>query len=318
MILNTTYAHTHVGTGVYTRNMLVALPEARRLRLPARLLASNAAAFWTRRAAETAMSAIPSTVFHPYWATDLSSRHVISVLDFVQFHEATATERQVLARAARGADAVLVLSRAVASQIEWPRPRVVVAPPFPDDAWFDTPLTPRRPSTSGPIRIGYFGGWHSRKGMPTLLEALGRSSITSDVEIHCTGRTPRDTPRGLRIVTHGSLPTAETVALVDSCHVVVYPSIDEGYGLPVVEALLRERPLICRDLPVYREFVQHAGALHVPACWDDPNEIAIAIETAVASPPLRRYEALVAGAASRDRAVTILRSALFSAREALS
>ena len=141
-----------------------------------------------------------------------------------------------------------------------------------NDAWFETPVTPRRTTSDGRLRIGYFGGWHARKGMPAFLDALGRSALADDVEVHCTGRPPNI--GRVRVVARGHLSTSQTVALADACDVVVYPSSEEGYGLPVVEALLRERPVLCRDLRPYAEFVGHPDALQVPTSWDDPSELA--------------------------------------------
>ncbi|MEM9407382.1 MAG: glycosyltransferase, partial [Acidobacteriota bacterium] len=45
---------------------------------------------------------------------------------------------------------------------------------------------------------------------------------------------------------------------------VVQASLYEGFGLPLVEAMLAGRPLVCSDIPVFREVAQDA-ALFVPA-----------------------------------------------------
>jgi glycosyltransferase involved in cell wall biosynthesis len=44
-------------------------------------------------------------------------------------------------------------------------------------------------------------------------------------------------------------------ALLDEAAGVVFPSLAEGYGLPVLEAAARKVPVICADLPVYRELL---------------------------------------------------------------
>mgnify|MGYP001045012566 CR=1 FL=1 len=44
-------------------------------------------------------------------------------------------------------------------------------------------------------------------------------------------------------------------ALLDEAAGVVFPSLSEGYGLPVLEAAGRNIPVICTELPVYREIL---------------------------------------------------------------
>ena len=33
----------------------------------------------------------------------------------------------------------------------------------------------------------------------------------------------------------------------------VFPSIDEGFGIPLIEALKLKVPVICSDIPIFRE-----------------------------------------------------------------
>ncbi len=53
-------------------------------------------------------------------------------------------------------------------------------------------------------------------------------------------------------------------ALYDRAALVVCPSIYEGFGLPLVEAMAAETPIVCSDIPVFREVAADA-ALFVPA-----------------------------------------------------
>ncbi|WP_050928953.1 glycosyltransferase family 4 protein [Aestuariivita boseongensis] len=49
------------------------------------------------------------------------------------------------------------------------------------------------------------------------------------------------------------LPDAALSALVQNARAMVFPSEAEGYGLPPIEAATLGTPVICLDLPVYRE-----------------------------------------------------------------
>lgn len=68
----------------------------------------------------------------------------------------------------------------------------------------------------------------------------------------------------------GWLGDADLRAVVASSAGLVLPSLDEGFGLPVLEALACGRPVLASDLPVLRE-VAGDHALFAP-----PDEEAIA------------------------------------------
>ncbi|HEY8124508.1 MAG TPA: glycosyltransferase family 1 protein [Methylocystis sp.] len=59
--------------------------------------------------------------------------------------------------------------------------------------------------------------------------------------------------------------------LYDQAAALIFPSYAEGFGLPIVEAARRGRPVICSDIPVFRE-VAGAGALYFRV--NDPKALA--------------------------------------------
>lgn len=45
----------------------------------------------------------------------------------------------------------------------------------------------------------------------------------------------------------------EYYSLIRHCTALIYPSLYEGFGIPILESLCLGRPAICNDLPVFRE-----------------------------------------------------------------
>ncbi len=87
--------------------------------------------------------------------------------------------------------------------------------------------------------------------------------------------------------------------LLDRLHatarVTAFPSIAEGFGLPVLESLWKGRPSVCSDLPVLREIADAGGCLVAPP--NDRDAWAGALRTALTDDSAWRR--LAAGAAAR-------------------
>ena len=63
-----------------------------------------------------------------------------------------------------------------------------------------------------------------------------------------------------RYVTENNNASDEDIAqAIRESKAVLFPSFDEGWGLPIVEALALGTPVICSDLPVHRECSQGLG-----------------------------------------------------------
>jgi alpha-1,3-rhamnosyl/mannosyltransferase len=82
----------------------------------------------------------------------------------------------------------------------------------------------------------------------------------------------------------GYVEDAQLVALYRRASVVVFPSLYEGFGLPAVEALWAQAPLVCSDIPVLRETTGGA-ALFVPV--DRPDLLADRIRSVLTDERLR-------------------------------
>ncbi|MFA6185124.1 MAG: glycosyltransferase family 4 protein [Candidatus Shapirobacteria bacterium] len=47
--------------------------------------------------------------------------------------------------------------------------------------------------------------------------------------------------------------------IIDNCSVLVLPSVQESFGLVIVEAWARQKPVICADIPALKELVQNSN-----------------------------------------------------------
>jgi glycosyltransferase involved in cell wall biosynthesis len=97
------------------------------------------------------------------------------------------------------------------------------------------------------------------------------------------------------VVALGYVPASALSALYRQALALALPSLYEGFGLPVVEALAAGTPMLLSDLPVLREVAGDA-ALYAPA--DDPQRWAEQARRLLGDPDLR---AALAQKAARRR-----------------
>jgi alpha-1,3-rhamnosyl/mannosyltransferase len=117
----------------------------------------------------------------------------------------------------------------------------------------------------------------------------------------------------------GHVDDALLADLYRACHVFVYPSLDEGFGLPVLEAMASGCVVVTSGIPVLREVAAEA------ACYCDPLEVedmAGALWRAAHDGDLRRRLAASAEARaaqfSWDRAATATEQVFCDALEGTS
>ncbi len=61
----------------------------------------------------------------------------------------------------------------------------------------------------------------------------------------------------------------------------VFPSVYEGFGIPILEAMAASRPMVLSDIPVFREITQGSGVYFDP--HEDVESMAYAIEHSLTS-----------------------------------
>lgn len=83
----------------------------------------------------------------------------------------------------------------------------------------------------------------------------------------------------------GFLPEREFAALMQTCRAVIYPSLYEGFGLPLLEAMACDRPVLCSNTTSLPEVAGDAAVLFDPL---DLEGIVGAIERLESDPELER------------------------------
>lgn len=144
-----------------------------------------------------------------------------------------------------------------------------------------------RPMEFAPSAIPYFlfvGTLEPRKNLNRLLEAWRAVRRTYNVDLVLAGRIRGDFPRlapepGLRLL--GAAPDEDLPSLYSGALAVVYPSLYEGFGLPVLEAMQCGALVITSRDPAIMEVAGDA-AMHVEA--SDTRALAEAM-AAVAQTP---------------------------------
>ncbi|MGH3754361.1 MAG: glycosyltransferase family 4 protein [Pseudonocardiaceae bacterium] len=187
----------------------------------------------------------------------------------------------LVARSVARAAVVCTPSNAVAEQVARrlgiAAERIVVTPLGVDRAW----LGAAAPAEALRTRLGlppqyllFVGAAQPRKGLDVLLDAhASQPGLAPLVLAGPAGWGPARTASS-RVRTVGYLDDADLRCVVAGATALVLPSRDEGFGLPVLEAMAAGVPVVCSDLPALREV---AGGLAMLVPPGDPAALAAAL-----------------------------------------
>ncbi len=120
----------------------------------------------------------------------------------------------------------------------------------------------------------YVGSLKPHKNFPAIIRSVARLRAGRNVQVICVGEKPEDDPAlsalcksqgvdGL-IQGLGWLPEADLVAAYRAATVLVMPTLYEGFGFPVLEAMACGTPVICSNAASIPEVAGDAGILVDP------------------------------------------------------
>ncbi len=138
----------------------------------------------------------------------------------------------------------------------------------------DRPTAPVSAPATGPVRLLYVSSVEARKNHVALLEAcesLWAAGESFTLELiglsHPTsGRAALNLitalqAKGRPVLYAGAVPEADLERAYRECTFTVYPSVLEGFGLPVIESVLRGRPCVCSAQGAIGESARGGGCL---------------------------------------------------------
>jgi glycosyltransferase involved in cell wall biosynthesis len=162
--------------------------------------------------------------------------------------------------------------------------------------------------------VAFLGALEPRKNVPALIRAftMACGGRTDPPALVLAGQNGWDTqieramdavPRRFRVIRAGYVPLPQLAGLLGGADVVAYPSLGEGFGLPVLEAMACGACV----LTTRRLSLPEVGADAVAYCGIGPSEIATVLSELL-DDPARRSE-LSAAAQRRAKDFTWAASA---------
>lgn len=232
--------------------------------------------------------------------------HDMTFLDHPQWHERSKVRyfSAMMARSARRADCIVCPSKTTADRFSehfTPSCPVMVAPHGVDHERFSPKQTTAARDEDLLKGFGLFrpyllhlGTLEPRKDVASLVQAFDRiASLRGDLDLVLAGKDGWGMESLENAIAHarhkgrirrlGYVKDEEVPALLRNASCVAYPSLEEGFGLPALEALACGAPLVTSAGSVMAELAG-AAALIVPA--SDSESLAAALEEQLAGGPL--------------------------------
>ena len=240
----------------------------------------------------------------------LAMRRVVTIHDVIhlRFPEYYSPLQRLYARimighACKGADAVIVDSEFSGKElvrfVSCPQEKIHVIPlgvsenyvPARDDASAEEF---RRKFNVGKAFLLYVGSLKPHKNVSTLIKSFAGLGDRTDVQLVCVGERIGENAAlqalcqssgvGERVRSLGWLPEPDLIAAYRAATAVVIPSLYEGFGFPVLEAMACGTPVIGSVAASIPEVMGNAG---IPVNTSAPEGMAEAIRSVLDDPSLR-------------------------------
>lgn len=212
--------------------------------------------------------------------------------------------RRVVPRSVKEADFIITVSEAVKAEIikefSLPPEKCIVTTIPPDASYFTKNTNDIHTKYHLPAKkfIYFMGNLEPRKDLPTLINAYRQLpiAIKAEYSLILAGGNGWKTEQsklaikeaqeaGENVVHVGFVDNEDTAAFYQQASLFVMPSIYEGFGMPILEAMAGSCPVLASDIPVLREAGGSAAHYATPGNVD---EFAREIQDILSSPNLRK------------------------------
>ncbi len=130
-------------------------------------------------------------------------------------------------------------------------------------------------------KLLYIGSFMPYKNVETLVRAVGS---LPGFELHLLSKIAESRENqlerlaiavGSKVIFHNGVSDQEYLDLLDGAFALVTASKDEGFGIPLVEAMQRGTPVVVSNLEIFHEVASNAGSYFNP---DSPTDLVARIE----------------------------------------
>ena len=239
----------------------------------------------------------------PYWASPLVTMFptVVTIHDVIPlilkeyaWRKLTIAYNALVSLSAKRAQAIIAVSQCSKRDIEQtlhiPSERIHVIGNAVDasfrpitDSWLLSSVRERY--NIGEHYVLYFGGFDLRKNVPRLIRAYAQlpASLRDRYQLVVAGRLhhlgnhplypdPRPLVRELgldeRVIFTGQIREQDKAPLYSGATAFTFPSLYEGFGMPVLEAMACGTPVLTSNISALPEVVGEAGLLVDPTSTD--------------------------------------------------
>lgn len=144
------------------------------------------------------------------------------------------------------------------------------------------------------VKVLYVGNLKPHKNLKRLLLAVSKSNYKDSINLILAGKAfdnnelmnyEKDLGINDIIIHTGLVEDADLIGLYEDSDIFVFPSLYEGFGIPPLEAMHYNLPVICSCATSLPEVVDHSAMIIDPYNVDS---IANALDTMISSPKLRK------------------------------